>query len=233
MSFLKSVTCFVLFGFIISGCGLTKRTVDDENEFPRNNEEFEAELLIDDELPLIEDGTASWYGPNFHGKLTANGEVYDMDGITAAHRTLPFETILLVENLDNGKTVQVRVNDRGPYAKDRIIDLSKGAAKKIDMIGPGTARINLYLLKGDLENARITDIKVPTYTVQLGSYNELQQAEDRTSLIEGSRVEVIGSGDSVIYRVYFGSYIDPNEARIEMQRLSAMGFNGFVKQIQN
>lgn len=233
MTFLKPVLCLVLFGFIISGCGLTKRTVDTEDKTPSGNNNAELDLPVDDDVPLIEDGIASWYGPNFHGKLTANGEVYDMDGITAAHRTLPFETILLVENLNNGKTVQVRVNDRGPYAKDRIIDLSRGAAQKIDMLGPGTAPVKLYLLKGDLDNARITDIKVPTYTVQLGSYKELQQAENQAALVDGSRVEVIENGESVVYRVYFGTYTDPNEARTEMDRLSTMGFNGFVKQIQN
>jgi rare lipoprotein A len=211
---------FVLSAILISACGVSRRGADFADYSTENAE-------------AIETGVSSWYGPNFHGKLTANGETYDMDGVTAAHRTLPFGTILLVENLDNGKTVQVRINDRGPYAKDRIIDLSKGAAQKIDMIGPGTAPVKLYLLKGDLENARITDIKVPTYTVQLGSYQDLEQAEDQSALIGGSRVEVIENGELVIYRVYFGSYIDPNEAQIEMERLSTMGFNGFVKQIQN
>ena len=84
---------------------------------------------------------ASWYGPDFHGRQTANGEKYDMNAMTAAHRTLPFNTMVLVENLDNGRSVKVRINDRGPFAKGRIIDLSKAAAEKMDMIGPGTARV--------------------------------------------------------------------------------------------
>ena len=110
----------------------------------------------------IEEGKASWYGPNFHGKLTANGEKYDMYGLTAAHRTLPFNTVVKVKNLDNGQSVQVRINDRGPYAKNRIIDLSKKAAQEINMLGPGTARVALIMMKGDLDNARNSNLKVPT-----------------------------------------------------------------------
>ncbi len=95
---------------------------------------------------ILEKGVASWYGPNFHGKKTANGETYDMYGLTAAHRTLPFNTVVQVQNLDNNKSVNVRINDRGPFAKSRIIDLSKKTAEKIDMIGPGTVNVELILV---------------------------------------------------------------------------------------
>ena len=215
-------TIFLLFfAMLLSGCGLTKRGGD-----------FRAPLSSEN-ARAIETGVSSWYGPNFHGKLTANGEVYDMDGITAAHRTLPFGTILLVENLDNGKTVQVRVNDRGPYAKNRIIDLSRGAAKQIDMIGPGTARVRLYLLQGDLENSRITDLKVPTYTVQLGSFQDKKEAQKHAAEIKGSRIENIKIDRQNYYRVYFGTYTDPEKAKKEMTRLNKLGHAGFVKQIEN
>jgi len=215
------VSIFVVLGILVlTGCGMSKETLD-------------ADYASTENARAIENGVSSWYGPNFHGKLTANGEIYDMDGITAAHRTLPFDTILLVENLDNGKTVQVRVNDRGPYAKNRIIDLSRGAAERIDMIGPGTARVRLYLLEGDLENSRVTDLKVPTYTVQLGSYKDVQQAELQVQKIEGTRIETIETDESTFYRVYYGTYTDPEEARNEMNRLNNMGHAGFVKQIEN
>lgn len=215
------VSIFVVLGiFVLTGCGMSKETLD-------------ADYASTENARAIENGVSSWYGPNFHGKLTANGEIYDMDGITAAHRTLPFGTILLVENLDNGKTVQVRINDRGPYAKNRIIDLSRGAAERIEMIGPGTARVRLYLLEGDLENSRVTDLKVPTYTVQLGSYKDIQQAELQVQKIEGTRIETIETDESTFYRVYFGTYTDPEEARNEMNRLNNMGHAGFVKQIEN
>lgn len=181
----------------------------------------------------IEEGVASWYGPNFHGKLTANGEKYDMYGLTAAHRTLPFNTILRVKNLDNGKSVQVRINDRGPYAKNRIIDLSKKAAQQIDMLESGTANVELILLEGDLENSRITDLKVPTYTVQLASFKEKDKAYNHSQKIRGSRVETIQMEDQTVYRVYFGIYVDENKAREKQKELKQRGFEGYVKQIQN
>ena len=88
-----------------------------------------------------EQGIASWYGDPFHGRQTASGETYDMDAMTAAHPSLPFGTVLQVVNLDNGRTVQVRVNDRGPYVDGRVIDVSRRAARELDMVGPGTARV--------------------------------------------------------------------------------------------
>ncbi len=95
------------------------------------------------------EGTACWYGKDFHGKRTANGERFDMNKLTAAHRTLPFGTMVEVTNLSNGKKVIVRINDRGPYTKGRIIDLSYAAAKEIGMIRSGTARVRLRIVKKD------------------------------------------------------------------------------------
>jgi rare lipoprotein A len=91
-------------------------------------------------------GVASWYGPGFHGRTTANGERYDMNGMTAAHKSLKFGTRVKVTNQTNGKSVVVRINDRGPYVGSRIIDLSKSAAQAIDMIGPGTASVTVEVL---------------------------------------------------------------------------------------
>lgn len=92
-------------------------------------------------------GPASWYGPGFHGRLTANGEIYDQDGISAAHRSLPFDTLLLVTRVDTGDSVVVRVNDRGPYVGDRILDLSKGAAKELGILDVGVATVKLEILE--------------------------------------------------------------------------------------
>jgi len=91
-------------------------------------------------------GIASWYGPGFHGRRTANGEVYNQFAMTAAHQTLPADTRVRVTNLTNGRTVVVRINDRGPFVDDRIIDLSYAAAREIEMIGPGTAPVRLEVL---------------------------------------------------------------------------------------
>lgn len=91
-------------------------------------------------------GVASWYGPGFHGRTTANGERYNMHEMTAAHKSLKFGTKVRVTNSNNGKSVVVRINDRGPYVGSRIIDLSRGAAQAIDMIGPGTASVTVEVL---------------------------------------------------------------------------------------
>jgi rare lipoprotein A len=92
-------------------------------------------------------GVASWYGPGFHGKRTASGEIYDMYAMTAAHKTLPFGTIVKVVDLDTGRSVIVRINDRGPFVPGRIIDLSYAAAKELGMVEKGLARVGLKVLK--------------------------------------------------------------------------------------
>jgi rare lipoprotein A len=96
--------------------------------------------------PYYEVGIASWYGPGFQGNRTSNGEVYDMYGISAAHKTLPFDTVVRVVDLDTGKSVVVRINDRGPFIEGRIIDLSKGAAEKLGIVDKGIARVGLRIL---------------------------------------------------------------------------------------
>jgi rare lipoprotein A len=99
-----------------------------------------------EQFDLIQSGIASWYGPGFHGRLTANGEQYDMHALTAAHRTLQLPSVVRVENLDNGKTIIVRVNDRGPYVDDRVIDLSRKAAEAIDLHEKGLANVRVTVL---------------------------------------------------------------------------------------
>lgn len=119
------------------------------------------------EVGEIYRGVASWYGPDFNGKLTSNGEYYDMYAFTAAHKTLPMHSIVRITNLENMKQVTVRVNDRGPFVKGRIIDLSKAAARKIEMTGKGTASVRLEILgfndgkdqkKSNVSVARVTPV---------------------------------------------------------------------------
>lgn len=94
----------------------------------------------------VEEGLASWYGPGFHGKRTANGEIYDQEDLTAAHKTLPLGTMVAVTNLNNDRSIDLRVNDRGPYVDGRIIDLSKGAARELGVLGPGTVPVQVEVL---------------------------------------------------------------------------------------
>ena len=97
-------------------------------------------------------GISSFYGPKFHGKLTANGEIFDMYGVTAAHKEFPFNTVVRVTNVNNGKSLIIRINDRGPYVDGRILDCSFGAAKKLGFVGDGTAPVKIEILEwGDGE----------------------------------------------------------------------------------
>ena len=110
------------------------------------------------------DGIASWYGPDFHSKKTSNGEVYNMYDMTAAHKTLPMNTVVRVDNLENGKSIVVRINDRGPFVKGRIIDLSNKAAHEIDMVRRGTAKVRVTVLgyNGEIENRNAPFSQLPS-----------------------------------------------------------------------
>jgi rare lipoprotein A len=109
------------------------------------------ETGVDTERPrkekFLQTGIASWYGREFHGKMTASGERFNMKELTAAHKSLPFGSVLVVKNLDNGRQVRVRVNDRGPYKKGRILDLSHAAAKKLDILADGEAMVGINVIK--------------------------------------------------------------------------------------
>ncbi len=94
-----------------------------------------------------EEGVASWYGEPFHGRTTASGETYDMEALTAAHPTLPFGTRVRVRNLENRREVQLRVNDRGPFVRGRVIDVSRRGARELGLLGPGTARVRITVLE--------------------------------------------------------------------------------------
>jgi rare lipoprotein A len=127
-------------------------------------------------------GIASWYGDDFHGKVTANGEIYDMQKLTAAHQTLPFNTIVEVENLENGKKVLVRINDRGPFLKNRVIDLSLQAAQRLAMTDTGTAAVNIRVIhwsgvQKPAESADADDAGAEC-CVQAGAFGIRKNADD-------------------------------------------------------
>lgn len=222
--FLRFLIFFSLLGFFTS-CGIVRETT------VRDMERMD---FSDDELPILGDGIASWYGPGFHGKATANGETYNMDDLTAAHRTLPFNTVVRVDNLDNGKSVIVRINDRGPYVDNRIIDLSRRAARDIDMIGPGIAPVRLLLLReGDRPVTTQNASGSETFTVQIGSFERESEARAKAATVQGSRVEKVTLQGRTVFRVYYGTYATAEEARRAQQQLRNRGINGFVKQAEN
>ena len=178
----------------------------------------------------VQTGMASWYGPDFHGRPTSNREIYDMYDMTAAHRTLPFGTLVMVTNLDNGRAASVRINDRGPFVKDRIIDLSYAAAKMLDMIGAGTAPVRLEILKSGrrpLRNVR--------YAVQIGSFIYEQNALDLKTRL-GNRygrvvISPFATPNGIYYRVRFEAG-DRRSAEELARRLSADGFGVLICEIE-
>lgn len=125
-----------------------------------------------------EEGVASWYGHPYHGRAAADGEIYDMEKMTAAHRTLPFNTWVRVYDLDNSKTTEVRIIDRGPFVGGRIIDLSHAAARELEMIGPGVARVRIEVIRTP------PDAPPGLYAVQVGAFRERANAERLRSSME-------------------------------------------------
>ncbi|WP_340105793.1 septal ring lytic transglycosylase RlpA family protein [Rhodohalobacter sp. 8-1] len=179
---------------------------------------------------VIQTGKASWYGPGFHGRLTSSRERYDQDKLTAAHRTLPFDTIVEVVNKENNETVEVRINDRGPYAGNRIIDLSRAAADEIGMIDEGVAEVELILVEAG--GPMPEDINQRTYTIQLGEYNlESYAAQFADEVGDGVRVEqrFPRGNDQPVYMIYYGSYTSMSSAREDLEDLRDRGFDGFVR----
>jgi len=170
----------------------------------------------------VETGVASWYGPDFHGKLTSNKEIYDMYDMTAAHRTLPFGTYVMVTNLDNGRTATVRINDRGPFAGDRIIDLSYAAARVLGMIGPGTVPVRIEVLK-DISPASGSQ----GWSVQAGSFISKDNASNLARKLkgnyEGVYIALFKTSTQVYYRVRLKAS-DGDAARKLAQRLFADGY---------
>lgn len=184
---------------------------------------------------VLDQGEASWYGPGFHGKTTANGETYNQDDLTAAHRTLPFNTIVRVVNLDNGKSVTVRINDRGPYARGRIIDLSREAAHRIDMINSGVAPVRLVLIRSEqpIRKSGPGNISQEEFTIQLASFHHRRDAEAYAEQISQSRVATGQVDGRTVYRVYYGRYRRTADARQDLEQLKKQGHDGYIRQVQN
>ncbi|GAC1633310.1 MAG: hypothetical protein NVS9B14_07850 [Candidatus Acidiferrum sp.] len=157
-----------------------------------------------------EEGNASWYGPPFHGRKASNGEVYDMNKLTAAHRTLPFDSIVRVTNLNNGKSTTVRITDRGPFVDNRIIDLSKAAAQEIESIGPGVVPVRIEVLSGP-------DPAAGFFTVQIGAFKDKGNADrlkERLGLTYSPIfIQQVTLEDGNFYRVRVGRVSGENEAQ--------------------
>jgi rare lipoprotein A len=172
-------------------------------------------------------GVASWYGPGFHGQPTSSGAIYDQHGLTAAHQTLPLGTRVRVTNLDTGRSVDVDVNDRGPFAKGRIIDLSYEAAREIGMIGPGTARVRVDVLERPPNGASHVG-----YCVQVGAFSEEDKARAlRTRLApryDDVYIVPVETRVDRMFRVRVGPYAERARAETRAVELSELGLHAVV-----
>ena len=160
---MRTLIVLVAAAVALSGCGHKKRARVTPPHTPRNPVAIQP--------GHTEEGIASWYGHPYHGRAAASGEIYDMEKMTAAHRTLPFQTWVRVYDLDNQKTVEVRITDRGPFVGGRIIDLSHAAARELEMIGPGVARVRIEVIR--------TPPNAPQglFAVQVGAFRNRANAE--------------------------------------------------------
>lgn len=196
--------------------------------------------VLDNAYGFVERGTASWYGRKFHGRKTSSGETYNMHAMTAAHKTLPLPSYVRVENLANGRSAVVKVNDRGPFVDDRIIDLSYAAAQKLGVIGPGTAQVEISVVNSPTDHTRpvvrsipLTDrvaADIPLF-IQTGSFSSEENAVKMSSQLKASdenavSVSQIETDSGIFHRVRVGPLFDIDEANAILRRLSNKGFNG-------
>lgn len=180
----------------------------------------------------VQEGIASWYGSDFHGKPTASGETYNMHAMTAAHKTLPLGTTLDVTNLENGRHINVVVNDRGPFVAGRIIDLSYAGAKGLDIVGPGTARVRLKVTGRDQRYVKYITIQDSgpgnLFVVQLGAFVERSNAERLKTALEwkysGVYMAKADVSGRTFYRVRMGRSSERGKAKALAETLAEEGY---------
>jgi len=243
-TFFSSVTFLVVFAFFLflfHGCA----TVKSPPVKPKTSPTFRPYKVMGklyqplyDAKDFVQVGKASWYGKKFHGRKTANGEIYDMYAISAAHKTLPIGTYVRVHNLLNNKKIVVRINDRGPFVRGRIIDLSYAAAKKIGIVKSGTAKVKIVALGVAGESEPKTDRRrtyVPVnyyagnFTFQVGAFCDRQNAERfREKLAQqykNAHITTYDGGDAIYYRVRLGKCSSLEQAAEYEKYLNDKGFN--------
>lgn len=211
------------------GRGLEPYVINGERYYP-----------LPDSEGFVQYGKASWYGKKFHGRPTASGEIFDMHKVSAAHKILPLGTYVKAINLSNSKQVVVRINDRGPFVKGRVIDLSYAAAKQIGLIGPGLAEVKIIALGrevGEIESplgnkpvVEIGDLSLGEFTVQVGAFKSKENAlrlSDRLKVIFNYvDVEMYGEeNNEPIYRVRVSKTKTLTKAEKMEKKLESMGFD--------
>jgi len=224
------------FFFLIVACGPRHVVIDRRTPPPPERKEVKKETPKEDkaipetriekmESKGVQYGVASWYGGEFHGRATSSGEIYDMYQLTCAHNTLPLGTIVMVTNLENGRSLELKVNDRGPFVKERIIDVSYAAAQMLGMWTKGTAPVKVEVLSLAVE-------PVQQFTLQVGSFtdesNAQKLAEQLRKSFEDVYVATMETLTQKYHRVRIGQFDTKDAALIIAQKLSQMGFKVLV-----
>lgn len=233
----RSTFCFtsslamVLFVLLFSACGPKRQVIYERRAPPPEKKEItkeekpSLEKIEKRETRVVQYGVASWYGPDFHGKPTSSGEVYDMYQLTCAHNTFPLGMMLMVTNLENGRSVELKVNDRGPFVKERIIDLSYAAARVLGMWEKGTAPVKVEGLGPLIEPNQ-------PFTLQVGSFTDAANAEKMVAQLrkdfENVYVATMETSTQKYHRVRIGQFETREKAFIMAERLSQAGFNVLV-----
>jgi rare lipoprotein A len=191
-------------GFLTQGCATPARPINRIPAYP---------------IGVVERGEASWYGPDFHGNKTANGERYDMRKLTAAHRTLPLGSVAVVRSLTSGRRVTVRINDRGPFAKGRILDLSLAGAQALDMVTNGTDRVELQVIDYVAQPEGMGPLRV-----QAGVFADYENARALLARIRrdfpDGRIIQVDLPEGRRYRVRFGRFLTESEAQKFAERFN-------------
>ncbi len=223
---MKQIKIFIIFLIIfISGCA-TKRSYYIYHAPTKPMKAY---------VGYQETGIASWYGSDFHGRPTASGEIYNMYAMTAAHKTLPLGTYVKVTNLENGRSVIVKINDRGPFVKGRIIDLTYAAAKKLGMAKKGIARVRITVVKSPFlyKNSRFHYSRY--YAVQIASFTIYSNAKSFKKILSRYFIKTYIKSTYVngrkFYRVLIGNYRRRSSAEKILKKALKLGYDGFIIEI--
>ena len=216
--------------FLLVACG-PRHVVIDRRTPPAEKQEVKKERSVPEakiekrESKEVQFGVASWYGGEFHGRSTSSGEVYDMYQLTCAHNTFPLGTVVMVTNIENGRSLELKVNDRGPFVKERIIDVSYAAAQMLGMWEKGTALVKVEVISPGVE-------PVQRFTLQVGSFadetNAQRLAEQLRKSFENVYVATVETMTQKYHRVRVGQFETRESALPIAEKLSQMGFKVLV-----
>ena len=195
-----ALTCLVAPSLLLTGCASKRTTTVKSPAAPQPAR-----------IGWKQQGIASWYGDPYHGRRTANGETYDMEAFTAAHKTLPFETWVRVKNISNKKSTDVRITDRGPFVAGRILDLSRAAAREIDLLTPGTSRVKLEVIRPPK-----SDAKKALFSIQIAASSDEESARKiaaQAGRFGETRISVKPGSNPRVFRVLVGRESEQNAGR--------------------